>query len=372
MTGKERFGKIMDFEQPDQLPNYELSVWPQAVERWKKEGMPPDTGDFNWFGGAPYFHLDRREFAYINVSMIPCFDYEVLQEDDRYIVARNAMGIVTKALKEGSIGGGRMCMDQYISHPVTDRKSFLEIKKRDHPNSPGRYPVEWDKEVQAWKERTEPLCLLGNGSFGLYSQLRSWVGTEEISYLFYDDPAFVEEMLDFAVDFLLQTTEKALNEVAFDYFNFFEDCAGKGGPLISPQIFKKFFLPRYRRIIDRFRQSGIKYFWFDCDGDPEVLIPLLLEAGITCLWPLEQASGMDPVRLHKKYGKNLALAGGIDKIALTKDKKAIEQELYAKIPPLLEKGGFIPHLDHTFPPDISYENFRYYLELKSKLLRGEV
>ncbi|MFH1902753.1 MAG: uroporphyrinogen decarboxylase family protein [Candidatus Omnitrophota bacterium] len=262
-------------------------------------------------------------------------------------------------------------MDQYIAHPVTDRKSFQEIKKRYNPNSPDRYPAEWDKEVQKWKERTKPLCLLGNGTFGLYSQLRSWVGTAEISYLFYDDPAFVEEMMNFAVDFLLQTTERALNEITFDYFNFFEDCAGKGGPLISPQIFKKFFLPRYRRIIDRFRKAGIKYFWLDCDGDPEVLIPLMLEAGITCFWPLEQASGMDPVRLRKKYGKDLVLAGGIDKRELAKDKKAIERELYAKISPLFEKGGFIPHLDHTFPPDISYENFLYYLELKGKLLRGE-
>ena len=39
------------------------------------------------------------------------------------------------------------------------------------------------------------MCLLGNGSFGLYSQLRSWVGTEDISYLFYDDPALVEAIV---------------------------------------------------------------------------------------------------------------------------------------------------------------------------------
>ncbi|MFH0795436.1 MAG: uroporphyrinogen decarboxylase family protein [Candidatus Omnitrophota bacterium] len=371
MTGRERFLKVMDFEQPDQLPNYELAAWPQAVERWIKEGMPQDMAYLNWFEGDPYFKLEPRDFAHINVGVVPAFEYEVLEEDERYIVARGVSGIVTKALKEGTVHGGRMCMDQFISHPVTDRKSFLEIKKRYNPDSIIRYPVWWDREVRAWKDRPEPLCLLGNGTFGLYSQLRSWVGTEEISYLFYDDPAFVEEMMDFNVDFLLQTTEKALNEVNFDYFNFFEDFAGKGGPLISPQIFKKFFLPRYRRVIDRFRKAGIKHFWLDSDGDPEVLIPLMLEAGITCFWPLEQASGMDPMRLRKKFGRDLVLAGGIDKIELSKDKKAIERELYAKIPPLFEKGGFIPHLDHTFPPEISYENFLYYLELKSRLLKGE-
>jgi len=103
----------MDFEQPDQLPNYELAVWPQAVERWLKEGMPSNTGSFNWFDGAPYFHLDRRIFAGIHAGMIPAFEYQVLEEDDRYIVARNEVGIITRALKEGSVGGGRMCIVFY-------------------------------------------------------------------------------------------------------------------------------------------------------------------------------------------------------------------------------------------------------------------
>jgi uroporphyrinogen decarboxylase len=39
--------------------------------------------------------------------------------------------------------------------------------------------------------------------------------------------------------------------------------------------------------------------------------------------------------------------------------------------PLIEEGGFIPTVDHTVPPDISLDNFRYYMKQKQKLLRGE-
>ena len=99
-----------------------------------------------------------------------------------------------------------------------------------------------------------------------------------------------------------------------------------------------------------------------------MLIPQMIEGGITCLWPLEQTSGMDPVRLRQKFGKDLGLSGGIDKRELNRDKQSIEKELYAKIPPLLEKGGYVPTLDHAFPPDISYENLLYYLNLKKKLI----
>jgi len=368
MDGRERFNQVMRFEPVDRVPNYELGVWAQTRPRWYSEGMAQDCCHWNWFEGEASLGIERRGFSHINVSLLPAFEYEVLEEDERYVTARAENGVVTKALKEGSLGRGRMCMDQYLAHPVTDRKSFDEMKKRYDPSAPVRYPQWWDEQVRMWKTRDYPLCLLGNGTFGLYSQLRSWVGTEEISVLFYDDPAFVEEMLDFNTDFLLATVEKALNEVEYDYFNFFEDLAGKGGPLISPSLFRRFLMPQYRRIVERFRRAGVRYFWVDSDGDVEALIPLWIESGITCLWPLEQASGMDPRRLRREYGRDLALAGGIDKIELTKDRAAIERELTAKIPPMLESGGYLPHLDHCFPPDISYDNFQYYMELKRKLI----
>jgi hypothetical protein len=368
MTQRERFRKVMAFEPVDRVPNYELGCWGQTIERWLAEGMPRDAVYLNWWEGEPYFGLDRRGFAALNVGMVPPFDYEVIEETERYLVARHGNGVVTRALKEGTVRGTRMCMDQYLEFPVTDRDTFAQVKRRYDPASPIRYPQLWDEWVRIWRTRDYPLCLLHNGTFGLYSQLRSWVGTENISYLFYDDPALVEEMIEFNTEFLLALVERALGEVEFDFFNFFEDLAGKGGPLISPAIFRRFFVPHYRGIIERLRAAGISYFWLDTDGNAEALIPLLLEAGITCLWPLEQAAGMDPRRLRREYGRDLALAGGIDKIEIAKGREAIDRELRAKIPPLIESGGYLPFLDHTFSPEISYDDFRYYLEVKDRLL----
>jgi uroporphyrinogen decarboxylase len=372
MTGRERFCKALSFEQVDRLPNYELGCWGQTIQRWIGEGMPEGAVYMNWFEGEPYFHLERRGFAAINVGMIPPFEYQVVEETSDYLVARHANGVVTRALKAGTVRGTRMSMDQYLSYPVTDRKSFAQMKKRYDPSSQVRYPLWWDDLVRTWQDRDYPLGLLHNGTFGLYSQLRSWVGTVGVSYLFFDDPAFAEEMIEFNTEFFLALVEQALGEVQFDFFNFFEDLAGKGGPLISPSIFKRFFLPHYREITERLRRAGVRHIMFDSDGDVKPLIPLMLEAGVTCLWPLEQASDMDPLRLRREFGSDLALAGGIDKREIAKGKKAIEAELYAKLSPMMETGGYIPFLDHTFPPDISYENFLYYLELKAKLIGMEI
>ena len=47
------------------------------------------------------------------------------------------------------------------------------------------------------------------------------------------------------------------------------------------------------------------------------------------------------------------------------DDKPFLEQLYH------EEGGFIPTIDHTVPPDISLENFTYYMKRKMDLLSGK-
>jgi uroporphyrinogen-III decarboxylase len=197
------------------------------------------------------------------------------------------------------------------------------------------------------------------------------MGTENLSLAFYDQPALIHEILDFMVEFFMQVTERALTEVEVDVCNLNEDFAYKTGPLLSPKVLTTFFVPRYKRFFEFLRRHGVKVIEMDSDGNTEVLLPLLLDCGINYHWPLEAAAGMEPLKLRKKYGKALALSGGIDKRELSKDKKAIEVELRHKITPMLEIGGYIPTVDHTVPPDVPLENFLYYLELKRQIAEGK-
>ena len=61
--------------------------------------------------------------------------------------------------------------------------------------------------------------------------------------------------------------------------------------------------------------------------------------------------------------------GGVDKREIAKGPKYIDAVM-RELAPLIETGGFIPTLDHTFPPDISWQNFCYYMEQKGRLLEG--
>jgi uroporphyrinogen decarboxylase len=60
----------------------------------------------------------------------------------------------------------------------------------------------------------------------------------------------------------------------------------------------------------------------------------------------------------------------VDKRILAKGPDAIRRHL-AEFIPLIEEGGFIPTVDHTVPPDISWDNFQHYMDLKKALLSGD-
>ena len=75
--------------------------------------------------------------------------------------------------------------------------------------------------------------------------------------------------------------------------------------------------------------------------------------------------------MRKKYGKDLILNANIDKRVFAKGKEAIREEVMSKVPFLVETGGYFPGLDHLIPPDISFENFCYFINLLRKIGRLE-
>ena len=94
-----------------------------------------------------------------------------------------------------------------------------------------------------------------------------------------------------------------------------------------------------------------------------------MDAGVTGIFPCEVQAGMDVVTMRKKYGRSLTLVGGIDKKAVARGGIEMRNEV-DRIMPVVGDGGYIPHLDQTLQPDISYDNLLYYMEIKAKLCEG--
>ena len=373
MTNRENFLAVMEYRKPDRVPNWEVGVWAQTIDRWEQEGLDRRLLGWDWFTGEDYFNLDNREFIPINLSMQPEFPEEVIERTGKYEIIRNGKGIVTRALLEGSVGKARMSMDQYLSFPVETLKDFEALKSRYIAGQAARYSQGWKEfRLPGWKNRRHVLVAGRNCStLGFYWRAREWMGTENLSLALYDDPLLCDSMMEFNADFTIEMLRPVLNEIAVDYIFINEDMAMKSGPLLSPEHYRRYIFPHMTRLVDFIKGKGVPYVIVDTDGNSEPLIPLLLEAGVDGIWPIERAAeSMDPIDLRAKYGKALRLWGAVDKRCIAAGFDAIDHHLRAMVP-LIDEGGFIPTVDHLTPPDISLKNFMYYMEQKKKLLAGE-
>lgn len=369
MNHLERFLNVMEYRPVDRVPNWEAGVWPQTRERWEKEGLDPSAFHWDWFSGEAALGMDPREYIRFTSAMLPPFDYEELSEDERTVTFRDEKGIVRRALKEGAVGRSRKSMDQFLDFPVKTMADWLAIKPRYCPASAARFEPNWQvTRVPGWKLRSHPLIFGPNCStLGFYWLARELMGTEGLSYAWYDQPDLVDDILETHADFLIEAARPFLEQTTVDYIFLNEDLSMKTGPLLSPRTYRRFIFPRLKRVVDFYKSHGVRYVLIDTDGNPEALIPQFLEAGVDGLWPLERAAGQDPVRLRRVYGRSLRLWGGVDKRVLAQGFVAIDAHL-RELAPLIEEGGFIPTVDHTVPPDVSLENFLYYMKRKQDLL----
>ncbi len=354
MTPRERFRCTMHFEPVDRIPLWEWGPWSQTVRRWRSEGMPGERG-------VPQFaECDPRSDCGIDFAPVPRFEKQILTEDDSGVTYINEIGQTIKNLHEWELS-----MPHFIDYPVHNRAEWEQLTERFNPDSPKRYPADWESRLTRWEQNGVTLHLMGDRNMGFFGPLRERWGPVNLMMVMMDEPGLVHEMMEFLADFFIRVMRRALAEAPIEWVIFWEDMAYTHGSLISPEMFRQFMMPNYRKVTDFIRSHGIDIIGVDSDGNVEKLIPLWLEVGINLVYPMEVQAGMDVVALRKKYGHDLRMTGGFDKGVLAQGKAAIDAEL-ARVMPLIEGGGYIPTIDHSIPPDVPYENFAYYWERKKE------
>ena len=357
LTSRERFLATARFQPVDRTFLIPAWAWQQTVERWQREGLPVDVDWCDYFetdteSGAPLAFHNGFGVPYL----LPPFERKVISHTEEYEVFQDDTGAILKQFTNDP----QRCMPEWLEYSMKDRKDWeQQIKPRLQAGTPGRSLA--GAELEQWaasvQERDAPLGIWADSFYGWP---RSLMGVERMSYMLYDDPALIHEMVEYLTDYRIELLTPWLQKAQFDFAFIWEDMAGKGGPLCSPAQYREFMLPQVKRVSALLHKYGVDIIVVDSDGNNDVLIPLWLEAGVNGLRPFEIAAGCDPEATRRLYGKDLIIQGGIDKRALAADKEAIEREVLSKVPWLCLQGGFFPQVDHLVPPDVSLENYLHY------------
>ena len=244
---------------------------------------------------------------------------------------------------------------RYIFHPLADAEDVSEYKFPDL-DAPGRFD-DAIKTAKLYKDKYVLQAFLHQTLFEWSWALR---GFNKFIRDLYTNEKFVNSLLDKMLKYRMETGRRYI-EIGADIIQLGDDFGMQTGMLIPPALWRKYFKPRMKILIDDIKKHSHNsaYIFYHSDGNIEPIIPELIEIGVEILNPI-QPECMDPAKIKRKYGDKLVLHGTIS-VQTTLPfgtVEGVEKEVISRIKMCGENGGLIVAPTHAPqpPPHTPTEN----------------
>lgn len=349
MTSKERFVKALNHEPTDRPPIY-CSVVPQLAEKLAAHlGMPYEPGIDSPMSGN---RISWRDLMLVLGSDTVCVascapdTAPTVTRPDGLIVNEWGIGMRNHGL-----------YDDFEYHPLAECTTVEQVEAYPFPDvdAPGRF-------------RYAEECIQRFGAdYGIIADLEcsifetAWymVGLEKLFMDMAMEEPYVDVLFDKIAAFHTAVGCR-LVEMGADLVWCGDDLGSQSGPMISVDMFDRYFRPRIERMFRAFKAVNpeVKIAWHSC-GSILPLIPSFIEAGLEVLNPIQPlATGMDPEWLKATYGTQLAFFGGVcvQELLPHGTPEQIRTEVHRRIDILSRNGGFLIAPAHNIQADTSVEN----------------
>ncbi|HPN84094.1 MAG TPA: uroporphyrinogen decarboxylase family protein [Victivallales bacterium] len=363
MNQRERFLAVARFEKADYVPIFGMPGAPGMSggcmkpihEKLIAEGMPKHVGgcvdsgktidldswhkywgttspiqkDFNFTSGAEGFRKTSRI-------------------ENGFEIVESESGEITRQVIDNS---NTYSMPEHVRYPVRDRESWEFYKTRITPRKV-MSKEELEMNCRRFDNRERPLTIHAGSSYGV---IRSLMGVEDASMALYDDPELVADIISFHMSYFENYIAPVVRRMKPEMITVWEDIGYNVGLLISPDKFREFCAPFYRKVSELAIASGVAVRLVDSDGHAMELVPLLEEFGFNALGPFEAKGKNDLMKLRKDHPKFIFF-GHLEKEVVNEgNEHLIESEIMSKVPPLLNKGGYFPNGDHGIQPYVTFK-----------------
>lgn len=372
MTGKERIARILNHQPTDRIGLFEV-FWEETTRNWVRQGhiaSSSETKDhFNHSDGLTrliassseiedHFNLDLRRCKALVMEADPLVGEKIISENGDEIRVRDGNGAILRRLKSSP------SVRELSDFTVKDREGWLDHAKPLLEDSKlARSRINFDLYRDMRRQCSEKNVFFTCAVVGAFDLMNPLCGHENLLSGMALDPEWVSEMSDLYSCLTVDLLEELFaREGLPDGIWVWDDLGYKNGPFMSPSMYRELIMPAHKRLFAFARSKGLAII-LHTDGFIEPILPLLIEAGINCLQPMEVKAGMDPVRIKRQYGDKIALIGGMDARALSSNDPAkVRAELNSKLPALMSNGGYVLQSDHSVPDDVKYETYKLFKE----------
>jgi len=245
-------------------------------------------------------------------------------------------------------------IDGYFRTPEILHSYWDEYgKPSEHINDDVNYtPKVWEDFVENLSPYLYPIARL---VIAMNEALFEGMTVSRVTYHMRKNPKFIHEVMS---EYTKTNIEfiKRYAEAGVDIVFYYDDLGYKGRSMFSPENFRTFMLPYYKKIYQECKKHGMFIIQHSC-GYIDKLLPDMVEAGLDCIQALEPAAGVDLAHLKETLGDRVSFMGGMDSTRILSfgTPKEVEEEVKRCIQAAGIGGGYFAGPSHNIL-NVPWEN----------------
>ena len=340
----ERLLAAFELREPDRVPNFEILIEDEHVERLL--GRPAG----HTLGAAK----GASEDEYVTPPMDP-HDYVELCQ----MIGQDAIGLeaLWAPLKRRGPDGKLHIIAEGDIHTWQDLDAVVPHSWALDIEPKKRYIEQYIKAAEETKLGTT--IMTGAVVMTPYQFI---VGFEEFMTKIHEDRDFVEKVISLCMDYYVDIVTMAC-DLGISFIYLADDIGQKGSLIMSPKVTRELTMKHYDRLVNIARERGVPVAFHSC-GNATAILPDLIDLGMVMYNPVEPTSGADIYDLKKKYGNRICFSGNIDMAGVLSfgSPEDVMLDVREHIDALAPGGGYIVTSSHSVMNHIPHENFLAMIE----------
>jgi uroporphyrinogen decarboxylase len=379
MNSRERMRLTLNHKEPDQVPfdlggSLVTGITDQAYENLLKYlGIQKDSitiADIAYATTDPHEDVLRKLGVDVLGVYPPDFTEHTLsvKEDNGIRSFIDAWGIEWKRPLSSPFF-------DMIGHPLAD-VDYKNLKSYPFPDNLDKKRLNAiGQKAKDIRKKDDKYVMTGACMYepGLFQACEFLLGFEETYIKLASEPEYMDMLLDILLEKDIEGWKYLLKHGGdnFDVILYTDDFGSQSTLIISQEMIRQFFLPRYKKLFSEARKicPDMKIM-FHCCGAIFDIIPIFIEMGVDILNPIQvSCKGMDIQKIKKTYGNALVFwGGGIDthRVLPFGTKKEVEDAVKYSIDVLAPGGGFVFNTVHSIQPEVPPQNIITMIETLQK------
>jgi len=345
-SGKERFLTALDKKKPDRVPIFEINIDDVSVVGVLK-ALNVHTGSLEASSDG---YEKRKELLDLYCLLVEELDLDAA-------TSYPAIGLYRIDNKFGKDKYG--ITYQYSSHgepvvilgPVKERKDISNLKllekidDMDFANT--KYLIS-----KFGDDKAQVLNILD--PFKLSWQLRG--GMQHLLVDYITDSRIVHDLAEVTTEYSIALMEKA-KSVGVDVIALIGDLASEKNTIFSPEQFRQFLQPYYKKIVDAAHKIGFRIIKHS-DGMLWPIMDEIVNTGFDGYHPI-QPDCMDIGEFRNRYNNKICIVGNIDcrELLCHQGEKEVDRVVEETIKIAGEDGAYIMCSSNSIHPDVKPENY---------------